>query len=134
MAKTKAEKIESLQEEIKQLENQRKRLLQEQKAQERKDRTRRLCKRAGLLESLLPGTIPLTDEQFKAFLEKTILSESASELLSTLTAQISATPTPQGTGQVGSMLEASSSNHAKPQQDSGNKEGGDEAGGVTVED
>ena len=134
MAKTKAEKIESLQEEIKQLENQRKRLLQEQKAQERKDRTRRLCKRAGLLESMLPGTIPLTDEQFKAFLEKTILSESASKLLSTLTAQIAATPTPQGTGQVGSMSVEVHSNHAKPQQSSGNMEGGDEADGATVED
>ncbi len=45
MAKTKAEKIASIQEQIAQLENQRKRLEQQQKEQERKDGTKRLCKR-----------------------------------------------------------------------------------------
>ena len=73
MAKTRLEKIESIKTEITQLENQRKRLLQAEKEQERKDRTRRLCKRAGLMESMLPDTISLTDEQFKIFLEKTII-------------------------------------------------------------
>ena len=43
MAKTKTEKIATIQEQIQQLENQRKRLIQEEKAQERKDRTKRLC-------------------------------------------------------------------------------------------
>jgi len=43
MAKTRLEKIESIQTEIQQLENQRKRLLQAEKEQERKDRTKRLC-------------------------------------------------------------------------------------------
>ena len=57
-------------EQIQLLENQKKRLIQEQKAQERKDRTKRLCKRVGLLESMLPDTIPLSDEQFKTFMEK----------------------------------------------------------------
>ena len=42
MAKTRLEKIESIKEEIIQLENQRKRLLQAEKEQERKDRTKRL--------------------------------------------------------------------------------------------
>ncbi len=41
MAKTKIEKIASIEEEIKQLENKKKRLIQEQKEQERKDRTNR---------------------------------------------------------------------------------------------
>lgn len=45
MAKTKAEKITSIEEEIRQLENRRRQLVQEQKAQERKDRTKRLCRR-----------------------------------------------------------------------------------------
>ena len=52
MAKTKAEKITSIEEEIRQLENRRRQLVQEQKAQERKDRTKRLCRRMGLFESL----------------------------------------------------------------------------------
>jgi len=87
MAKSNTEKIADIQEQITQLENQRKRLIQQQKEQERKDRTRRLCKRAGLLENMLPDTIYLTDEHFKSFLEKTILSESARKLLSELAAQ-----------------------------------------------
>ena len=44
MAKTKAEKITNIVEEIRQLENKRRQLIQEQKAQERKDRTKRLCR------------------------------------------------------------------------------------------
>jgi len=45
MAKTKTEKVAGIEEQIQQLENEKKRLIQEQKAQERKDRTKRLCKR-----------------------------------------------------------------------------------------
>ena len=48
MAKTKAEKIAAIELQMTQLENQRKKLIQEQKQQERKDRTKRLCKRMGL--------------------------------------------------------------------------------------
>ena len=62
MAKTKIEKIASIEEEIKQLENKKKRLIQEQKEQERKDKRNRLCKRRGLFEKLLPDTISLTEE------------------------------------------------------------------------
>ena len=94
MAKTKAEKITSLQEQIKQLQNQEKRLLQEQKAQERKDRTKRLCKRAGLLESMLPETITLTDDLFKSFLEKTVTTEHSRRILDGLTAQDNTTAAP----------------------------------------
>ena len=54
MVKTKAEKIAGIEEEIRQLENKKKRLIQEQKEQERKDRTNRLCKRMGLLRSCCP--------------------------------------------------------------------------------
>ena len=55
MAKTRAERIESIKEEITQHQNQIKRLLQAQRAQGRKDRTRRLCERMGLFESMLPA-------------------------------------------------------------------------------
>ena len=77
MAKTKQEKIASIQEQIQQLKNQEKQLLQQQKEQERKDRTKRLCKHMGLFESLLPDTITLTDEHFKTFLEKTVLTDQS---------------------------------------------------------
>ena len=96
MAKTKAEKITSIEEEIRQLENKKKRLIQEQKEQERKDRTNRLCKRMGLFEKLLPDTISLTEEQFQTFLEKTVLTEHSRRILDGLTAQNAATAPAQG--------------------------------------
>ena len=91
MAKTKAEKITSIEEEIRQLENRRRQLVQEQKAQERKDRTKRLCRRMGLFESLVPDSIPLTEEQFKTFLEKTVAADHARRILDELTAQYAPT-------------------------------------------
>lgn len=104
MAKTKTEKITSIEEEIRQLENRRRQLVQEQKAQERKDRTKRLCRRMGLFESLVPDTIPLAEEQFKTFLEKTVTTEQSRCILDELTAQNaaktavqSAEPAAQGT-------------------------------------
>ncbi len=81
----------SIEEEIRQLENKRKRLIQEQKEQERKDRTNRLCKRMGLFEKLLPDSITLTEEQFKTFLEKTVAAEHGRRLLAEMTAQNAAT-------------------------------------------
>lgn len=77
MAKTAEEKIESVQEQIRQLENQKKRLMQEQKEQARKARTKRLIERGAILESLLPEADTFTNEQIKAFLEKTIRTEAA---------------------------------------------------------
>jgi len=87
MRKTTTEKITGIQTQIQQLENQRKRLVKQHNEEERKKRTHRICKRGGLIESLLPETIPLTDEQFKAFIEKTLLSGFARKTLDGLTAQ-----------------------------------------------
>ena len=75
-----------------------KRLIQEQKEQERKDRTNRLCKRMGFIEKLLPDTIPLTEEQFKTFVEQTIATEHSRRILDGLTAQYAATAPAQGAG------------------------------------
>ena len=72
------------------------RLFQEQKEQERKDRTNRLCKRMGLFEKLLPDTIPLTEEQFQTFLEQTVLTEHSHRILDGLTAQNAVTAPAQG--------------------------------------
>ena len=115
MAKNKTEKIATIQEQIAQLENQRKRLIQEQKIQERKDRTKRLCKRAGLLESLLPDTIPLSDGQFKSFLEKVILTDFTRRTLDAITAQNAATaaPRPAETAREGGEREQDEGNGAR---------------------
>ncbi len=86
MPRTTVEKIESVQEQIRQLENQKKRLMQEQKEQERKARTKRLIERGAILESLIPEADTFTNEQIKAFLEKTIRTESARKALANLTA------------------------------------------------
>jgi uncharacterized protein (UPF0335 family) len=86
MPRTTVEKIESIQTQIQQLENQKKRLMQEQKAQERKARTKRLIERGAILESLIPDADTFTNEQIKAFFEKTIRTESARKALANLTA------------------------------------------------
>ena len=103
----------SIGEEIRQLENKKKRLIQEQKEQERKDRTNRLCKRMGLFEKLLPDTIPLTEEQFKTFLEQTVLIEHSRRILDGLTAQNAATAPAQGVGTAakGNALPAAKTAH-----------------------
>ena len=87
MAKTFDEKVSSLDEEIRQLHNRRKNLLKQQRAQDSKERTKRLIIRGAILESLIPEADTLTNEQIKAFLEKTIVSEYAKKALSMVKAQ-----------------------------------------------
>jgi len=87
MAKTRVEKIAGIDEEIAQLLAQKKNLLHEQKEVERKERTNRLCKRAGHLESLLPDTIKLTNERFNEFLAKTVVTDFAKRILRDLLAE-----------------------------------------------
>ena len=41
----------------------------------------------GFIEKLLPDTIPLTEEQFKTFVEQTIATEHSRRILDGLTAQ-----------------------------------------------
>jgi hypothetical protein len=81
--KTTAKRL-AKEEEIRQLENQIKQLKQQEKAEERKERTHRICKRGGYIESRLPEIAALTDEQFKALLEKTLFGEYARKLLDKL--------------------------------------------------
>ena len=87
MRKSTAEKIAEVQAKKQQLENEQKRLLQQQKAEERKARTKRLCFRGGAVEKLLPELITLTDEQFDVFLNTVILSEQTKRVLADITAQ-----------------------------------------------
>jgi len=79
--KTTTEKIEAAKLEKQQAENRIKKLLQEQKAEERKVRTHRLCRRGGQVEKLLPDLVRLSDEQFDTFVQKTLLSGYAEKVL-----------------------------------------------------
>ena len=62
-------------------------LLNRQKKEERKARTHRICTRGGMLEGLLPDTIILNDERFKAFLVKTTANKFGRNILAELVAE-----------------------------------------------
>ena len=72
--KTYMEKIASKDEQIQQLLNQKKQLLQKQKADERKTKIKRQCYRHGVLEKHMPELITLTDEQFETYIKKYLLT------------------------------------------------------------
>ncbi len=103
MAKTRREKIEDIRAQKERLANREKVLLQAERADERKARTKRLCRRMGLFESMMPDTVALTEEQFKTFLEKTMLTAFTRRILDELAAQVGtpATEKPAATAQVG---------------------------------
>ena len=82
--KTINEKIEAAKIEKQQAEARIKKLFNEQKAQERKDRNHRLCKRGGKLEKLFPELARLTEEQFETFMEKCLLTNHTRRILAEL--------------------------------------------------
>ena len=85
--RTRTERIDAKREQIKQIENEVKRLENEEKEFQRKERTRRLCKRAGFLESILPDTITLNDERFEKFVKEHIASKFGTSALRKLLAE-----------------------------------------------
>lgn len=93
MTKTTIEKIENIQTQIQQLENERKRLMNQQKGAERKARTKRLIERGAILESLISGADKFTNDQIKAFLEKTVQSDYACKIIDGMTSQNGETTT-----------------------------------------
>ena len=94
MAKTTNEKIMEAKAEKQKLQNRINTLTQQQKKEERKARTKRLIERGAILESLIPGADTLINEQIKAFLEKTILSENSVHILNIIKAQPAPEPPP----------------------------------------
>ena len=72
--KTYMEKIASKDEQIQQLLNQKKQLIQKQKADERKVKIKRQCYRHGVLEKHMPELVTLTDEQYEAYIKKYFLT------------------------------------------------------------
>ena len=86
MAKTSLEKIADWDKEIAQIKNKQKLEKQKQVKAERAARTKRLCQRHGLLESMLPEIAVITDEQYKSIIEKAVDSEFFRQLLDAMTA------------------------------------------------
>jgi hypothetical protein len=103
MAMSKRDKIAAVELEIEQLLNQKKELIAQQKEIDRKDRTNRLCKRGGYIESVLPDTISLTNEQFQELMKRTLLTDYARRILSSLLP-----PKPQGAENTTETLSAQS--------------------------
>jgi hypothetical protein len=58
-----------------------------QSEKERKARNHRLCSRHGFLESILPETISLTDEQFQDFVKQHIANHHGKRALANFVAQ-----------------------------------------------
>jgi len=97
MAKTTAEKIANKDVRILQLQNEKKQLLQKQKASERKERNSRLCRRHGLLEKYLPDLITITDEQFEMFIKRAIATSYGRDALAEIVTTTEGTAKPQTT-------------------------------------
>ena len=84
--KTAAEKIAAKDERIQQLMNEKKRLIQQEKVKERKERNHRLYRRHGLLEMYMPDLIAITDEQFEMFIKRGINTSYGQKILAEITA------------------------------------------------
>ena len=79
----------------------------------------------GFIEKLLPDTIPLTEEQFKTFVEQTITTDHSRRILDGLTAQNAATAPAQG-------AEAAERGNTQPAAKAAHtaQEGGTDVGGA----
>jgi len=85
--KTTAERIVEQKAKMEQYSNEMKRLVNLQKAEERKKRNHRICTRGAHMESLLPDTIGLSDARFFAFLEKTVANDFGRRSLAAFVAE-----------------------------------------------
>ena len=75
------EKIAKAEEEIRQLQNRKRKLLNQKKDAERKSRTHRLIERGAILESLLEKPERYSSEQIKGLLEIVLQTPQAQEHL-----------------------------------------------------
>ena len=85
--RTTTERIEAAKLEKAQMEAEIKRLMNLQKAEERKKRNHRISTRGAHMESILPDTIGLSDARFFTFLEKTVANDFGKKILASLTAE-----------------------------------------------
>jgi len=82
--RTRKERISVKREELIQVQNELKRLENEEKEAERKARTKRFCKRAGFIESILPDTITLSDDRFERFVKNYVMNKYGIDALNKL--------------------------------------------------
>ena len=75
------DQIAEVENDIRQGENKIKRLMQQNKQQERKDRTRRLIERGAILESKIPNAKDYSNEQIKTLLEYALGTGIAKEIM-----------------------------------------------------
>ena len=87
MAKNRQDKIEKLEAQIAEQQNQLKLEKRKQAEEARKAKTKRQIARHGLLESMLPEVMNLTDEQYKTFLTKHVASEYGRKTLASIMTQ-----------------------------------------------
>lgn len=132
MAKTKLEKIESIEEQIRQLNAQKTKIKQQHNVQERKARNHRLCKRGGFVEKLLPDLITLTEEQFETFINKTLMTDHSKRILGEMAAQNTDTATQERTGTAAQGNAPTATNPAQTEREGGEDEDTDEQGGTRV--
>ena len=85
--RTLEEQIQIAQDKKQQHENRIKELIQKQKEQERKARTRRLIERGAMLEKRIAGAETLTNDQIGVFLDKTLLTPFSKKILAEITVQ-----------------------------------------------
>jgi hypothetical protein len=81
MAKTKLERAAAIDEQMTQLANQKKKLLQQHREAERKARTRRLIQRGAILEGFIPDPETYTEDEIQAFLKETLATKFAKDAL-----------------------------------------------------
>ena len=79
--KTAEEKIAEKNDKILKLQNEKKAILQREKAKERRERTHRLCRRHGLFENYLPELIAMTDQQFEMFIKRGVKTKYGIKIL-----------------------------------------------------
>jgi hypothetical protein len=77
MATDYTERITGIEEQIAQLRNRQRELVQKHRAKERKERTRRLIERGAIAESLIDGADALTNDEFKSVIERALRPEHA---------------------------------------------------------
>ena len=129
MSKTKLERIASYDEEIKQIQKRKQQLRQQHNKQERKDRTKRLCSRHGLLEKMLPEIITITDEQYQTFLEKAVTNNYGRDILNKIIAQGNATTAKQNAGTASKASKTANAETAQIKIVDGEDESENEDGG-----
>ena len=65
------------------------------KEDDRKERTKRLCKRHGLLEKYMPDLITITDEQFEMFIKRGINTSYGQKTLAEIISKLPRTASQQ---------------------------------------